>query len=202
MLIGWATRCSGLEGHVLVGAEESHELWHLDDLDASTLVDIEVSPGFWEVGAEVSLLGGTGESFMGLENLAGSSSGGGLGHDEVTSWGSTVILLLVGIGLLHGSHENIIGILRESGVCFSLVRSIDLTVLVWGENLTGVIIIITVASEGDVLLIGVGVRLGGLLNELNVLVSFGGDGDSGGLLSGETEEGNNSEGVFHLLVVK
>ena len=133
----------------MVGAEESHELWHLDDLDASTLVDIEVSPGFWEVGAEVSLLGGTGESLMGLENLAGSSSGGGLGHDEVSSWGSTVILLLVGIGLLHGSHEKIIGILRESGVCFSLVRAIDLTVLVWGEDLAGVVIIITVASEGD-----------------------------------------------------
>ena len=53
----------------MVGGEESHELWHLDDFDASTLVDIEVSPGLGEVGSEVSLLGSTGESLMGLENL-------------------------------------------------------------------------------------------------------------------------------------
>ena len=72
----WATGRSGLEGHVLVRGEESHELWHLDDLDGSTLVDIEVSPGFWEVGGEVGLLGSTGESLMGLENLGGSSSSG------------------------------------------------------------------------------------------------------------------------------
>ena len=75
---------SGLEAHVLVGSDESHELWHLDDLDATTLVDIEVSPGLGEVGTEVSLLGGTGESLMGLENLGCSSSGGGFGHNEST----------------------------------------------------------------------------------------------------------------------
>merc|ERR1719424_335136 len=149
VLIGWATRCSGLEGHVLVGAEESHELWHLDDLDASTLVDIEVSPGLGEVGVKVSLLGSSGESLMGFENLGRSSSGGGLGHDEVTRWGSIIVLLLVSISLLHRSHEDVIGILRESGVWLSLVRAINLTVLAWGEDLAGVVIIITVASEGD-----------------------------------------------------
>jgi hypothetical protein len=133
----------------LVGGEESHELWHLDDFDASTLVDIEVSPGLGEVGTEVSLLGSSGESLMGLEDFGSSSSGGGLGHDEVTRWGTILVLLLVGIGLLHGSHEDVIGILRESGVWVSLVRAIDLTVLVWGEDLAGVVIIITVASEGD-----------------------------------------------------
>ena len=49
------TQCSaGLtEGHVLVGAEESHELWHLDDLNESSLVDIEVTPGLGEVGVDV-----------------------------------------------------------------------------------------------------------------------------------------------------
>merc|ERR1719503_195466 len=38
------------EGHVLVGGEESHELWNLDELELSTLGDIEVSEGSWEVG--------------------------------------------------------------------------------------------------------------------------------------------------------
>jgi hypothetical protein len=49
-----------------------------------------------------------------------------------------------------------------------------LTVHVWGEDLTGVIIIITVASEGDVLGIGVRVGLGGLLDELDVVSSLSG----------------------------
>merc|ERR1719424_1268791 len=168
VLIGWATRCSGLEGHVLVGAEESHELWHLDDLDASTLVDIEVSPGLGEVGVKVSLLGSSGESLMGFENLGSSSSGGGFGHDEVTRWGTVIVLLLVGISLLHGSHEDVIGVLSESGVDFSLIGTIDLTVHVWGEDLAGVIIIITVTSSSE--------------------------GDS----VGKTEERDKGKSVFHL----
>ena len=76
-----------------------------------------------------------------------------------------------------------------------------MSVHVWGEDLTGVVIIITVASEGDVL--GIGVRVGlGLLDEGGVVDSIGGDGDGGGLLGGHRDESNNGEGVFHLLVVK
>ena len=146
----WATArgpltCSGLEGHVLVGGEESHELWHLDDLNASTLVDIEVSPGLWEVGGEVLLLGGTGKSRMGLKNLRGGGSGSTLGHDESTRWGTVLVLLLVGVGLDHGSHEDVIVVLGESWGNDSLVGTIDLTVHVWGEDLAGVVIIITIA---------------------------------------------------------
>ena len=74
------------EGHVLVGGEESHELWHLDDLNLSTLGDIEVSEGSWEVGIEIFLLGITGETLMCSEDLGGSGSGGGLVHDEVSVW--------------------------------------------------------------------------------------------------------------------
>ena len=117
----WATRSSGLEGHVLVGGDESHELWHLDDLDGTTLVDIEVSPCLWEVGIEVGSLGSTGESLMGLEDLGGSGLGGSLGHDESTGWGSILGLLLVGVGLDHGSHEDIIGVGIESWGDVSLV---------------------------------------------------------------------------------
>ena len=47
------TRSVVLEGEVLVRGEESHELWHLNDLNHTGSVDIEVSPGLGEVGVEV-----------------------------------------------------------------------------------------------------------------------------------------------------
>jgi len=146
----WATCSSGLKGHVLVGGEESHELGHLDDFKASTLVHIEVSPCLGEVGVKVSLLGSTGETFMSLENFGCSSSSSGFGHNESTRWGTILVLLLVGIGLLHRSHEDIIGVLRESSVDISLIGAIDLSVHVWGENFTGVVIIITIASKLEI----------------------------------------------------
>ena len=89
----WATSRSGLEGHVLVGGEESHELWHLDDLDASTLVDIEVSPGFWEVGGEVGLLGGTGESDSGRGCVCVSVAHGFLHARDVKGFSKWVDLV-------------------------------------------------------------------------------------------------------------
>jgi hypothetical protein len=82
---------------------------------------------------------------MGLENLGGSSSGGTLGHDESTRWGTILVLPLVGVGLDHGSHEDIIGVTVESWGDDSLVGSIDDTILLWGENFAGVIIGITIA---------------------------------------------------------
>merc|ERR1719353_865434 len=53
------------ERHVLVRAEESHELWHLDDLNESGLVDVEVTPGLGEVGAHVVIEELTRETLMG-----------------------------------------------------------------------------------------------------------------------------------------
>ena len=41
------------ELEVLIGSEESDELWHLDGLDISGSVNIEMSPGLGEVSAEV-----------------------------------------------------------------------------------------------------------------------------------------------------
>ena len=60
----------------MVGAEESHELWHLDDLDESGLVDIEMSPGFVEVGVDVVIEELARESLVGIENLLGGGEGG------------------------------------------------------------------------------------------------------------------------------
>ena len=65
--------CS-LKGHVLVGGEESHELWHLDDLNESGSVDIEMSPSFAEVGLQILVKFISGKSLMGVENFSGSSS--------------------------------------------------------------------------------------------------------------------------------
>ena len=39
--------------HVLVRGEESHELRHLNDLNGTSPVDIEMSPGLGEVGVEI-----------------------------------------------------------------------------------------------------------------------------------------------------
>ena len=84
-MIAHTTR-SGKEGHVLVGSEESHELWHLDDLEFTALGNVEVSEGSWEVGIEILLLGITGETLVGSEDLGGSGSSGGLVHHEVSVW--------------------------------------------------------------------------------------------------------------------
>ena len=122
---------SSLEGHVLIRGEESHELWHLDDLNISTLVDVEVSPGLIEVGVEVRGEGWSGETLMGVEDLLGGGEGGALGHPEFSGWLTTdlgAIIESLGVGSLlnsvlldHGSHEDVIGISGESGWNDSLV---------------------------------------------------------------------------------
>merc|ERR1740117_101433 len=96
---------SGEKGHILVGGEESHELWHLDDLNLSTFGDIEVSEGSCEVGIEIFLLLITGETLMGSEDFRGSGSSGGLVHHEVSVWGSILVLTFESVGLDHRSHE-------------------------------------------------------------------------------------------------
>merc|ERR1719263_865550 len=75
--------------HVLVRAEESHELWHLDDLNESSLVDIEMSPGLAEVGVDVGSELFSRESLVGSENLLGGSEGSGLVHPEFSRWLTT-----------------------------------------------------------------------------------------------------------------
>ena len=84
----------------MVGAEESHQLWHLDDLNESGLVNIEVSPGLGEVGVEVGLEGSTAESLMGAENFGGSGSHSGLVHDEFAAW--NWVLVFTGAVLVDG----------------------------------------------------------------------------------------------------
>lgn len=119
------------EGHVLVRAEESHELWHLDNLNEAGLVDVEVTPGLGEVGGDVVLELLAGETLVGGENLLGGGHGRGLVHPELSGWFTTglesiVVLddlgsLLKSVLLDHGSHEDVIGISGESGWGGSLV---------------------------------------------------------------------------------
>ena len=80
------------EGHVLVRAEESHELWGSINSDGTSSVNIEMSPCLGEVGIEVGLEGGTAESLMGAEDLGGSGSHGGFVHDEFTAWDWVFVL--------------------------------------------------------------------------------------------------------------
>ena len=111
-----SARCSGRlsELHPLVRAEESHHLWHLDDLNISGFVNIEMSPCLGEVGGEVSISSGTGESLMGGEDLSGGGLGLSFSHGEDTIAGSILVLTFGGVGADHGSHEEIIGIGGES----------------------------------------------------------------------------------------
>ena len=119
------------ERHVLVGAEESHHLWHLDDLNESSLVDIEVTPGLGEVGGDVVIEHLARETLVGGENLLGGGEGRGLVHPELSTWLTTSLetvgvlnnlsSLLESVLLDHGSHEDIIGISGESGWGNSLV---------------------------------------------------------------------------------
>jgi len=112
------------EGHVLVWAKESHELWHFNDFNSSNLVDIEMSPCLLEVGIGVCLKGVSWESLMGIKNFVGGSECGLLVHPEFSWWLSTglgSIVMLNNLGLLfksvlldHGSHEDIIGVWCES----------------------------------------------------------------------------------------
>ena len=102
------------EGHVLVRAEESHELWGSYNSDFTGFVNIEMSPSLGEVGGEVSISGGTGESFMSGEDFGGGGLGLSIGHGEDTIAGSVLVLSFGGVGADHGSDEEIIGIGGES----------------------------------------------------------------------------------------
>jgi len=70
----------------LVGCEESHEAWSIEDWDGSGSVDIEVTPSFSPVGFEIFDLSGTRDLFVGGEDLHGESFGGGFGKGEDTGW--------------------------------------------------------------------------------------------------------------------
>ena len=91
--------CSFSKAHVLVGGKESHEHWHLDDLNESGSVDIEVGPGSWEIGVEIFLEGITSESFMGVKYFSSGGSGSGFVHPEVSSWLSFIWCILGTLGL-------------------------------------------------------------------------------------------------------
>merc|ERR1711935_222957 len=90
-----------------------------------------MSPGLGEVGIEVSSESGTAESFMGAEDLWGSSGHGCCVHNELV-WSALnwVVFLNIfsavlfdGVVLDHGSHEDVIIIGGEIGWGDSLVSS-------------------------------------------------------------------------------
>lgn len=131
------------ELEVLIRCKESNEHWHLDDLNLSDLVHIEVSPGLVEVGVEVFLESLTRELLVGGENLLGGGVGSGLGHPESSGWGTSWVggglwgLGLNSVVLDHGSHEDIIIITSESWGGNSLVGlGSDHARVSWNENVS------------------------------------------------------------------
>ena len=63
------------ELEVLVGGEESNELWHLDGFEFTGLVDIEMSPSLGEVGGEIGIEVSSADLLVGAEDFL--SAGGG-----------------------------------------------------------------------------------------------------------------------------
>merc|ERR1712100_122049 len=129
-----------LEGDVLVGHEESHEAWSIEDWDGSGSVDIEVSPCFGPVGIEVGLLSSTSDVLVGGEDLLSESSSGGFSESENTGWLSIFPGTFLGIVLDDGSHEDIIRISGESSWGNSLISSSSehtrLSWLVWWSSIS------------------------------------------------------------------
>jgi len=171
----------------LVGSEESHELWHGFNTDHTGLVDVVMSPGSWEVGLEVLGLGWSIESLVGSENFGSGGFGLGLSHEELTVWGTVLILTFLRVVHDHGFHEKIIGSGGEVLWGNSLVLFVERS----GSVFSG---LEEISSSLDHLFIG---RFGVGLGFLDVLgVSWVGNGNSGGLLNGHgSEEGGNSEEV-------
>lgn len=80
------------ELEVLIRGEESDEHWHLDDLDITGLVNIEMSPSLGEISSNVGIEFSITDFLVGAENFLSSGGGGGLVHPESTGWGTILIL--------------------------------------------------------------------------------------------------------------
>jgi hypothetical protein len=170
----------------LVRGEESHEHWHLDDLNDSGSIDIKMSPGLVEVGLKISLEGSTLEFFMGGKDLLGSSSGGGWVHEELAGWETFLGLELEGEVKDHGSHEDVVVVGGESS---------------WDNS--GVLLLSEHASGTSVEVLQLLWVLDWNLDEHGVLhltSTLVGDGtvhvEEGDGIGG-CEDGSNSKGVFH-----
>ena len=98
----------------VIAVVSSSWVWNGESTILKSLSLIEMSPSLGEVGGEVSISGGTGESFMSGEDFGGGGLGLSIGHGEDTIAGSVLVLSFGGVGADHGSDEEIIGIGGES----------------------------------------------------------------------------------------
>ena len=202
--------------HALVGAEESHEHWGLDDLDGTVTVDVEVGPGLVEVGIHVLGGGSSLETLVGSKNFLSSVLHVLLAHHEGASWLSTdlgAIIELLDWGSLlvsvlgdHGSHENVVGVGGEVWGDNSLILTIGSSILNGLPGIVGWVLLDDLVGNGielDGALVwwsGIG-SLGGVtgIGKLNFVVIF--VSEDGGELpdwlvlssSGESKKAGNSE---------
>ena len=88
----------------MVGSEESDELWHLDGLESTGLVYIEMSPSLGEVGGEVSIEVSSADFLVGAEDFLSAGHGFLLsdGGDGGNSGLLGLFLLLLGFRLSCG----------------------------------------------------------------------------------------------------
>ena len=131
-----------LEGELLVGSEESDELRKDLNTDGTSLVDIEVSPGSWEIGGKVFFSLGGGHFLVGGKNFSGGSSGLGFSHGEDTVWRSILVLSFSGVVHDHWSHEEVIRSISELDWENSLVFLVEWS----GTVISG---LEEVSSDGD-----------------------------------------------------
>jgi len=121
------------EAHSLVTSEESHKLWHLDNFDMSTFVNIKMSPSFGPVSIEIFRKFFSLKSLMSFKDFLGSSCSSGLSHPECASWTAIIIFTFIGIVWNHRSHENIIRITREVIWNYSIITVLSISSN-WGHS--------------------------------------------------------------------
>ena len=101
----------------MVGCHESHELWDSEDSNCTSTVDIEVSPCFFPIFAEISSELTSLKTLMGGKNFLGGLFGKCFIKEEITIGMAAFTiagLSFEGISSDHRSDEDIVSVLRES----------------------------------------------------------------------------------------
>ena len=134
----WYSESVMSKAHSLVRGEESNELSSLEGFNLSYSVNIEVSPGFFEVFIEIFGESCTLESFVSGEGFLGK--GFSSSFCEPVSWGVVVV---------YGSLENVVSVGGEPGWSFDFSSGLNFLLIRWVIRV-GWIIRIVLLNIGDV----------------------------------------------------
>ena len=182
-----------LKWHVLIWAQESHELWHFDNFNKSGSVNIKVAPCLLEVGVHIFIKFSSWKAFVGLENFSGGSPGDWFVHPELSTWEIIFSLFFHGVMFDHWSHEDVITISCESGWDDSLVFfSSELSMFSSKEEFWTLIFVTFLELNQFI------IRFGFLIGNCS---SVSPESDSLSFLNlcGKSEEGSDGDWVFHVV---